>query len=311
VDGGSTTELSQSSTGKGTSGRPCVARGRTSVAAFACLAAGVLPVTSRSLPGGVAQIGGSALLAVMFLTVALVARRSRAYRRYWELPLAFAAMALFVLLDATIPPFVGAHLLHDTPVSGNPLASTVHGSIVIQLVETAITVVLVLLAVRLSGGNRRSVYLGTGRLGQAYVIGIAGFVAFYLLTARVLSNTHFIPVNGTVTLSRYVSMTPALLVLVAANGFTEELLFRGLLMSRLNLVFGPILSTGVQAVIFAAWHIGVTYTPLLLMFLVLVVFPLGLIAGYLTRSSNGIVAPSIFHAGADIPIYVAFLSYVS
>jgi membrane protease YdiL (CAAX protease family) len=291
--------------------RPRVGRGQKSVAALACVGAGSLPVASRDLSGGAAQIGGSGLLAVMFLTVALIARRSGTYRRYWEVPLAFSALAFFVLLDGTIPPFVGAHILHDTPVPGNPLASTVRGSIVIQLVETAITVSLVLLAVRISGGKLPSGYLRTGRFGRAYVVGIAGFVAFYLLTARVLSNTYFIPVNGTVTLSRYLSMTPALLVVVASNGFTEELLFRGLLMSKLNLLFGPILSTAVQALIFAFWHIGVTYTPLLLVFLVLAVFPLGLTAGYLTRSSNGIVAPSVFHAGADIPIYAAFLSYVS
>jgi membrane protease YdiL (CAAX protease family) len=310
VDGGSATELSPASAGNVTEG-PRLDGRQKSWAALVCLGAGILPLTSRYLPGGVAQIGGSALVGAVFLTVALGARRTPAHRGSWHVPLAFSVLALFVLLDATVPPFVGAHILHDSPVPGNPLASTVRGSIVIQLVETGITVALVLVAVRLSGGNLRSVYLRAGRFGRAYVIGIAGFAAFYLLTARVLSNTHFIPVNGTIPVSRYLSMTPALLVLVTSNAFTEELLFRGLLMSRLNLVFGPILSTGVQAVIFAVWHIGVTYTPLLLMFLVLVVFPLGLIAGYLTRSSNGIVAPSIFHAGADIPIYVAFLSYVS
>jgi membrane protease YdiL (CAAX protease family) len=41
------------------------------------------------------------------------------------------------------------------------------------------------------------------------------------------------------------------------------------------------------------------------------VFPLGLITGYLMRTTKGIVAPVILHAGTDIPIYIAFLSYVS
>jgi hypothetical protein len=39
------------------------------------------------------------------------------------------------------------------------------------------------------------------------------------------------------------------------------------------------------------------------------VFPLGLIAGYLMRSSNGVICPAIFHAGVDIPIYLGFLTY--
>src|SRR5258708_1737081 len=33
--------------------------------------------------------------------------------------------------------------------------------------------------------------------------------------------------------------------------------------------------------------------------------------GFLRRASNGVVAPSIFHAGTDIPIYLAFLSYAA
>jgi membrane protease YdiL (CAAX protease family) len=101
------------------------------------------------------------------------------------------------------------------------------------------------------------------------------------------------------------------LIAVAANGFLEELMFRGLLMSKLNIAFGPFLSTFVQAVIFASWHVGVTYTSSAVVFLVFFVFPLGLLAGYLTRSSGSIFPSALFHAGADMPIYLGFLSYVS
>jgi len=55
----------------------------------------------------------------------------------------------------------------------------------------------------------------------------------------------------------------------------------------------------------------VSYTSSVLVFVVLFVFPLGLIGGYLTRSSGSILPSSIFHAGADIPIYLEFLSYVT
>ncbi|WP_350225133.1 hypothetical protein [Arthrobacter sp. efr-133-R2A-120] len=40
-------------------------------------------------------------------------------------------------------------------------------------------------------------------------------------------------------------------------------------------------------------------------------FPLGLIRGYMTRNSGSIVPSSLFHAGADMPICLGFLSYVS
>jgi membrane protease YdiL (CAAX protease family) len=51
-------------------------------------------------------------------------------------------------------------------------------------------------------------------------------------------------------------------------------------MSRLNLVFGPLLATVLQAVVFASWHVGVTYT-------------------------------SSTYAGVDMPIYLEFLSYAA
>ena len=66
-----------------------------------------------------------------------------------------------------------------------------------------------------------------------------------------------------------------------------------------------------QALVFAYAHAGVNYTPDALVFILLAVFPLGLFAGYLMRHSNGVVAPAIFHAGLDIPIYLAFLTFVS
>ena len=66
-----------------------------------------------------------------------------------------------------------------------------------------------------------------------------------------------------------------------------------------------------QALVFSVAHVGITYTPTALLFIVAVVFPLGLIAGYLMRATNGILAPVIFHAGLDVAIYLAFLSYAS
>src|SRR5581483_6851749 len=98
---------------------------------------------------------------------------------------------------------------------------------------------------------------------------------------RVLSHSRFLPVNGSFSFTRYLDLTPALLAVVAINAFLEELMFRGLLMSKLNIAFGPYLSTVVQAVIFASWHVGISYTPFVLIFVALIVFPLVLIGGYL------------------------------
>jgi uncharacterized protein len=279
--------------------------------AVVCIATGFLPLSAGYVPGDVARFAYGLLVTGALLGLALAAKRTPALRRYWELPLAFFGMALFILADRYVPQFLGTHILHDTPVPGNPLASTVSGTIVIALDELLLTVIAVLVVVWISRSSLGSIYLRRGRFGRAYVIGIIGFVAFYVLTYRVLSHTRFMPVNGTISFSRYLGLTPALLVVVAANGFLEELMFRGLLMSKLNIAFGPYLSIFVQAVIFASWHVGVSYTSSVLFFVGFVAFPLGLIGGYLTRSAGSILPSSILHAGADIPIYLGFLSYVS
>lgn len=88
---------------------------------------------------------------------------------------------------------------------------------------------------------------------------------------------------------RVLALTPALLVVVACNGFLEELVFRGLSLRKYNAVFSPYLANVLQAAIFA------------LLFIALIVFPLGVLCGFLMRSSHGIVASSLFHAGADTP----------
>jgi membrane protease YdiL (CAAX protease family) len=283
--------------------------GQASLFAVACIVVGFLPVLAGYIPNDVARLAYGLLVTSVLLAVALLAKRSPDLRRYWEIPLAFFGLSLFILADRYVPHLLVAHILHDTPVSGNPLASTVSGTVIVQFDELLLTVIAVLVVLWVSRSSLDSIYFCRGRVGGAYVFGVVGFVALYLLTYRVLAHSHFIPVNGTFSFSRYLHLTPALLAVAATNAFSEELLFRGLLMSRLNIAFGPRLSTLVQAVIFASWHIGVSYTASVLVFVVLLVFPLGLLAGYLTRSSGSILPSSILHAGVDIPIYLGFLSY--
>lgn len=119
-----------------------------------------------------------------------------------------------------------------------------------------------------------------------------------------------LPTNGTLTVERFFALTPALLIMVFSNGFQEEFLFRGLFLQRYTLFFGAGVANLLQAAIFAVAHLDVSYTPVVFFFVLAFVFPLGLLAGYLMRTSNGVVAPAIFHAGVDIPIYWSFLSYV-
>ena len=91
----------------------------------------------------------------------------------------------------------------------------------------------------------------------------------------------------------------------------SRIFFRGLFLKRYEAFFGAMIAIFLQAIIFSIAHLGITYSPSAILFIVLFVLPLGLITGYLMRATNGPVTPAIFHVGVDIPIYLAFLSYVS
>jgi membrane protease YdiL (CAAX protease family) len=75
-------------------------------------------------------------------------------------------------------------------------------------------------------------------------------------------------------------------------------------------LFGAGLANVVQAAVFTFAHLGITYTSSTALFLVVAVLPLGLLAGYLMRTTNSIVVPCIVHAALDVPIYLVYLSSV-
>lgn len=283
--------------------------GQKAALAVLCILAGILALSMRYVPGEGVRIVWGVVVAAVFLALALSLRQRPSLRQYANLAYAFFILALFVVLDNTIPTVVATSVLRQPPVPGNPLSSTVGGSVIVQLIEVAITLVVVVGLTKAAGVSGGSLYLRWGVFGRALIIGVVGFLFFYGL-ALVHPSNQFFPSRGVLNTSQVLAVTPALLTIVLCNGFLEELVFRGLFLRSYNGVFGPYLANVVQAAIFALAHVGVSYTPFALLFIALIVFPLGLLLGYLMRSSHGIIAGTLFHAGADIPIYLAFLSAV-
>ena len=284
--------------------------GRKWLLAALCLIAGGAALAARSIPNEGAQIAYSLVVAAILLGLTAVAMRRPALRPFWPLSFAFFVFAFVQLLNNSVPHYFLANVLHEAPVTGNPLASSIRGTVIIQLLDTALAIVPILVLVKASGQSLDSIYASWGRIGIPLLIAVAGLVLFYVVTATIPLHRLF-PTNGTVTLSRFFSLSPALLVVAVSNGFQEEFLFRGLFLRRYNTFFGIHVSNVLQAVIFAGAHLGVVYTPVVVIFTLVIVFPLGLFCGYLMRKSNGIVAPAIFHGAADIAIYLPFFTYVS
>ena len=184
------------------------------------------------------------------------------------------------------------------------------------MVETLLTVVPVLLFARLAGIDPGVVYVGKGIMGRWLIAAVVFFVVFYLFVATLpLRPDSFaqrlFPLNGALTVERFIALSPALLVVALSNGFEEEFLFRGMMLSSFGGFLGPWSANLLQAALFAGAHLGVTYTPSAIVFVVCIVLPLGLVAGYLTRKTHSVLTPAIFHGALDIAIYLTFLTAVS
>jgi uncharacterized protein len=289
--------------------------GSQAILAILCLAAGIAAFAAPWIsPDPATRIAYGFVLSVVYLVVTLVARRASALRPFWELAFAFFILAFSRLLNSGVG-LVGTALLHDPPNAGDPLASTVSGTVVVQLLGTLVAIAPVLLSPLVTGRGLGSVYASRGKLGRWLVFAIVFFVLLYVFLATLPLRPgspaqQLFPTNGPLTLARFLGLTPALLVVSLSNGFEEEFLARGLFLRKYQTFFGVGTSNVLQAIVFATAHAGVTYTPALLLFLG-IAFALGLIAGDLMRRTNSVLTPGIVHGALDLGIYLAFLTYAT
>lgn len=287
---------------------PLGARGTWLLAIFS-IVAGAVPFTAGRLPDG-GKVAFGVAVAVLYLAGWLWIRRQTALQPFRQLAFAFVVLAIVLALNDSLPDLVRSYVLHQSSSSHNPQASTAAGTVVITVLEMLIAVVPVVVLTLATGGNRQSIYMTVGRLGAALLIGAVVFVLCLVLAERLVSR-NVIPVHGTLTLSRYLSLVPALIVTALANAFEEETLTRGLFLQKYLTFFSVPVAILIQAIVFAYAHLGTTYSANAAVFTLVVVLPLGIVLGYLMYSSKGIVASTLFHAGFDVFIFLSFLTYVT
>lgn len=170
-----------------------------------------------------------------------------------------------------------------------------------KLSDSVIICFVLIFAFLIAGYKLKDIYIAKGR----FIIGLTiGFLTFVLMGLLALNYSE--PPIEFIFLKRN---SLWILLFVFSNAFMEELLFRGVFLKQLNNFFKPIWSIILTAIVFAASHIQVTYTPDVLFFVGLVLI-LGLLWGFLMHYTKSIIASMLFHAGADlmiiIPIYSTF-----
>jgi uncharacterized protein len=178
-----------------------------------------------------------------------------------------------------------------------------------QLVGTLLLIVPIIVLTKASRWDLRSIFVATPKGWWGLAVAVACFTLIYVLAARGRTESFF-PTNGGVTFSRFVALTPALVVLVLLNGLREEMWFRALFLNKYGMFLRPFVSNGLAAVIFTSFHVQVQYSASILLFLAYTLV-IGLVLGWLMQRTKSVLPSAILHAGTDIPIFLVYLTYAS
>ncbi len=122
-----------------------------------------------------------------------------------------------------------------------------------------------------------------------------GLPSFAILTILELTSTISLGIPN----DRVLALLPSFAFISLADGFMEELLFRGLFLNRLRPLVGFPWANTITATVFALTHLGVEYSVVLPTF-IMIVFLLGLLWGWLMERTGSLLASSLIHAGVDM-----------
>jgi membrane protease YdiL (CAAX protease family) len=232
-------------------------------------------------------------IPLLFSVMALLARRNQRFIEYLPALKSFVIASVGLLL---------MWLLDDFPrrwLSLDPKGPS--GRAIIKVTDAVILLLTVILVGKLLRINFDSIYLRKGsRPGLGLAIGLAGFAvmaAFGFVEAQSMGISN----------SQLLGWIPWILSFVLANGFFEELMYRGLFLKKFEPLLDTVLSNFLTAFVFAIGHAGVKYSEDVLVFVV-ITFVFALIWGYLMQKTGSLWGSALFHAGADTLIIIGLFS---
>ncbi len=234
-------------------------------------------------------------LSASLLCTAVILRKRGPAGKLWQVLFAFFIASLVAIFQATPEMW---QLLSGAGLGGIDLL------VAFQLLSTLLIVIPIIVLTKVSGGSLDSIYLNKGNLLLGVFVGVT---AFFIFAATSIPVAALLFRGRELTLARLIGWAPWLLAFVLSNGLREELWFRGVFLKKFQAVLGNKQANFLQATIFTLFHVNVSYTPFLPLFLGINLI-LGLVLGALMRRTNSLLGPAIFHAGADVPIILALFS---
>jgi len=249
------------------------------------------PLLSRSI-----DIPARIALITALLVSSLLLRHSERLNKYWPIFFAFFTAALAQALDYYFSGWSLSLLGLDVK---SPL-----GIAIDKLESTFLIAAPIVILTKLSGNSLSSIYLQRGRLKRGLIIGLTVFV---VVAAVSIPWAEWQYQTGDLSLQGVLPWIPWILLFVLANGFNEELLFRGLFLRKLEPLIGAFPANLCMAIPFVALHFGVDYTQNIFLIMALLL-PLGLALGYVMQKTNSIIGSWLIHASVDIAVVLALFS---
>jgi membrane protease YdiL (CAAX protease family) len=252
---------------------------------FGCNYFRIFPTNSN-----LAYEGGFALT---FLIAALLMRKSERWARYWPIAYAFFIASAVWFITTLVGGF-GNWALRWTHLSD----STPMGVAVGKVGEVIGTVTIILVLNKLAGADLGSVFIKRGNLKWALVVGLAVLLNFG--TAALMASA-----------GKYTQLEllgPVMLwglVFSLANGFMEELWFRGIFLGKLQPLIGRGAAILLTALLFSIMHAGALYmSPAVIPVFLINIFTHGLAMGYLVYKLDNLWGASLYHAACDFWLFI-------
>ena len=245
------------------------------------------------------DIIGRVAAGLTLLIAALAARRSERFRPYWLVLVAFFTALTAISIDRYLS--LSKWILPALGVEGDSPAG-----LAIEKLESSLLGIAVILALnRLAGQSLGSLYIRRGNLRLGLGVGLAAF-AVMIATAIPVAEMFFKGVN--LSWARLLSWAPWVLICVLASASSEELVFRGLFIGKMEPFLGRLATNVVTTIPFVVMHAFTDYSLDQFVFLALQLLPLSLAWCWLMQKTRSVWGSILFHAAMDIPIFVGLFS---
>lgn len=248
---------------------------------------------------GSADVAGRVLAALAFLGAAIAFRYREGFREYWLIPFAFFTALTAISIDYYLG--LSEWIL---PALGLSIKSPA-GLAIDKFESCLLGITIVLIMNRLAGQGVDSLYIRRGRLGLGLTVGL---VALLVMVAAVMPITELFFKGKDLNWARILPWVPWVLVMVLSNAAYEELVFRGLLIGKMEPFLGKFATNIVTTIPFVLNHAGNNYMSDAFIFFGLQLLPLSLAWCWLTQKTNSLWGSILVHAAMDIPVFIGIFS---